>query len=197
MITGDEVSVQVGNKIFLITDKDAPIPKMICISNLEIRGYNSIITTKTAPPNQRGFPSIANFNDECIFFGGGVDSTNDYLTSVDFYMIESNTWSSAPDMIQARSGFSFCAQGEKLYAMFGKNPGGITNTIESLNVRKLLYGDQANWCTFSLALGYIHDRLEALVAPISRNQIAILGGKSYDNYDLSEVIILNTQTREA
>ena len=36
--TADDMPVQVGSKYFLIADKDAPSPKMICLSNLQNDG---------------------------------------------------------------------------------------------------------------------------------------------------------------
>ena len=61
--TADDMPIQVGNKYFLIADKDAPAPKMICLSNLKTSGENAIVETKAAPPNQRAYPALANFND--------------------------------------------------------------------------------------------------------------------------------------
>ena len=68
-----------------------------------------------------------------------------------------------------------------LYAMFGNSINGVVNTIESLNVRKLLNGDNVNWCEFQLATGEISPRFVSLVSPISSNEIAILGGKNFDS----------------
>ena len=112
------------------------------------------------------------------------------------YKIESDTWSRAPDMMQARADFSFCVLGETLYAMLGIANGTLINTIESLNARKLINGDQASWCAFNLTSGQITPRRLSLVAPIDRNEIAILGGNSEDG-NLGDVIVLNTQTKTA
>ena len=145
--------VQVGNKYFLIADKDAPAPKMMCLSNLKISGENAIVETKAAPPNQRAYPALANFNDQWLFYGGGKGADSNYLASVDLYRIENNTWTRAPDMNEARADFSFCVQGETLYAMLGMANGTLINTIECLNARKLINGEQASWCAFNLTSG--------------------------------------------
>ena len=85
---------------------------------MEVSGLNAIVTTKTAPPNQREYPALVNFNNECIFYGGGKDERN-HLATVDFYRIASDDWSQGPNLSIARSSLSFCVQGETLYAMFG------------------------------------------------------------------------------
>ena len=88
--------MQIGDSLYLIADSDAENPSMICLTNLDSRRQNVTTTTKTAPPNKRGAPGIANFNDECIFYGGGHDADESDMQSVDMYKIESDSWASAP-----------------------------------------------------------------------------------------------------
>ena len=89
--------MQVGSMLYFIADNDAESPRMLCVSNLEASGSNAIVTTKTAPPNQREYPALVNFNNECIFYGGGY-----WLATVNFYRIASDIWSHAPNISIAR-----------------------------------------------------------------------------------------------
>ena len=114
------------------------------------------------------------------------------------YTIESDTWSSAPELNQARSGLSFCAQGNKIYAMFGYLYSEDTNvnTIEKLDARKWIDGIQVEWTVLHLASGEISPRGDVLVVPIGPNELAILGGDC-DHMMLSDAIILNTENNTA
>ena len=120
------------------------------------------------------------------------------MSSVDMYTIESDTWSSAPELNQARSGLSFCAQGNKIYAMFGYLYSEDTNvnTIETLDARKWIDGIQVEWTVLHLASGEISPRGDVLVVPIGPNELAILGGDC-DDMMLSDAIILNTENNTA
>ena len=111
------------------------------------------------------------------------------------YTIESDTWSSAPNLNQARSGLSFCAQGDKLYALFGYlySEDVNVNMIESLDARKWIEGARVEWTVLQLASEEISPRGDVLVVPIGLNELAILGGDC-DDMMLSDVTILNTDT---
>ena len=142
LITQNDWPLQVGETLYLIADSDAQSPSMNCLTNLHDEGQNLISTRKSPPPNQRGAPGRANFNDEFIFIGGGHDANDNDMSSVDMYTIDSDSWSSAPELKQARSGLSFCAQGDKLYAMFGYlySQDINVNMIEVLDARKWIEG---------------------------------------------------------
>ena len=114
------------------------------------------------------------------------------------YKIESDTWSRAPELNQARSGLSFRAQGDKLYAMFGYlYSEDIESTmIEYLDVGKWIDGVHVEWTILQLTSGEISPRADVLVVPISPNELAILGGDKQDMM-LGDAIILNTETNEA
>ena len=114
------------------------------------------------------------------------------------YTIESDTWSSAPELNQARSGLSLCAQGDKIYAMFGYlySQDINVNTIETLDARNLIDGVQVEWTLLHLASGEISPRGDVLVVPIGPHELAILGGDC-DDMMLSDAIILNTETNTA
>ena len=171
---------------------------MNCLTNLHDEGQNLISTRKSPPPNKRGAPGRANFNDEFIFIGGGHDGDDNDMSSVDMYTIESDSWSSAPELNQARSGLSFCAQGDKLYAMFGYlySQDINVNMIEVLDARKWIEGVQVEWAVLQLASGEISPRDDVLVVPIGPNELAILGGDR-DDIILSDAMILNTETKTA
>ena len=82
----------------MIADDDAQTPSMNCLINLNDRRQNLRSVRKSAPPNKRGAPGLANFNDEFIFIGGGHDAEDVDMSSVDMYSIESDTWSIAPEL---------------------------------------------------------------------------------------------------
>ena len=190
--------MQVGDNLYLIADSDATSPSMNCLTNLNDRRQNLRSVRKSAPPNKRGAPGLANFNDICIFIGGGHDADDRDMSSVDMYTIEFDDWSSAPELNQARSGLSICAQGDKLYAMFGYLYSQDTNVnmIETLDARKWIDGVQVEWTVLHLASGEISPRGDVLVVPIGPNELAILGGDC-DDMMLSDATILNTETNTA
>ena len=114
------------------------------------------------------------------------------------YKIESDTWSSAPELNLARSGLSFCAQGDKLYAMFGYLYSEDANStmIEYLDAAKWIDGVNVEWTIIQLTSGEISPRGDVLVVPIGPNELAILGGDNH-NRMLGDVTVLNTETNEA
>ena len=46
----------------------------------------------SAPKTSRQYHPYTNFNDKCLFIGGGCDSGFEALDSVEMYDIDSNTW---------------------------------------------------------------------------------------------------------
>ena len=116
-IPGRAFAVQVANSVYVIQAESSP--SMQCLTNISAQSATS---TAKARPSQRVAPGAANFNNECLFVGGGADANGRggvVLSTVDMYRPANDTWSAAPKLNQARYGVSFCAAGANLYALFG------------------------------------------------------------------------------
>ena len=75
-----------------------------------------------------------------------------------------------------------------MFTFFGHDGSYLITTIEKLNVSHFLNGNSADWNIFQLP--GIHHRCRTLAAPISDNEIAIIGGQGA----AKEVLILNTHS---
>ena len=63
----------------------------------------------------RGSPSLTNYKDSHVFLTGGENQSldrkkkSDYLSSVEVYNIETDTWFPAPSLKRARFSHSSCS----------------------------------------------------------------------------------------
>jgi hypothetical protein len=64
---------------------------------------------------------------------------------VDIYTIETDTWSQAPQLNQPRSMHSSCVAGHTLCVFGGSGDGKYLNSIEMIDARAVVRGDQPAW----------------------------------------------------
>ena len=89
-----------------------------------------------APLKARREPAIANYKNKALFVVGGLRVR--FVSTVEYYELESNSWSSAPDLNFRRYGHCVCFLGDRLF-VFGGQSGNELNSIEWLNVSTLFH----------------------------------------------------------
>ena len=84
---------------------------------------------------------LVNYENKILFISGGSSTENRYndvFDSVEMYTIESDEWSDAPSLNEARYSHSGCCLNGQMYVFCGINEDDEPlNSIESLNVRAL------------------------------------------------------------
>src|SRR6266436_355481 len=110
--------------------------------------------------------------DDGIFVIGGRQSTSGpcsggpYLTTVEKYDIDTDTWSAVAQLPSARSDLAAVAHGGKIYVFGGCSSTGVTNEVD-------MYDPQTNtWTT----LHQMTTARASLVAGHAGNQVYAIGG---------------------
>ena len=67
----------------------------------------------------RDYGSLANYQDEELFFTGGMDADRTIHNSVYRFVLRSNKWEEAPPMNHARKFHGSCALKNKLFVFSG------------------------------------------------------------------------------
>ena len=68
------------------------------------------------------------------------------MKSAEYYSVRDNKWTIAPKLNQKRRHHSQCTLDDIIYVFFGENENEtLQNSIESINVRKIVTGIQTNW----------------------------------------------------
>lgn len=153
------------------------------------------VTSLATPLTARLNPSLANFEDAFVFVSGGYNSQNfrQVLTSVEYYSIREDLWTSAPDMINARFGHSTCALGNVLYTF-----GGANREIDELaHLEQLTNPTQpgSSWLQVTLITG-VRPRQHCFLSPINHREILILAGTGELVY-FNDACIFDTVTGES
>jgi hypothetical protein len=88
-------------------------------------------TTAAPLPINIGWGKAVGYNNNKIYFAGGVDapSGGNYLATVYVYDVVANTWTAATSMPGAKFGGAFSVTGNKLVYVGGASTTGITNTV--------------------------------------------------------------------
>ena len=103
------------------------------------------IPIEVADPN---FPQgVKTIEETHIFHVGGFDhDTKKLQVSGACYSIENNTWrEDVPALNKDRKECYACQQGNYVYIFAGVSSSGDTNTIEKLNAKSFLDGQQPSW----------------------------------------------------
>ena len=95
---------------------------------------------KSSPLVSRNNPSLACYADEFIFVIGGLIPERPPLDKVEFYTIETDTWSSAPSLNKARTGHSSCVAGSTICVFGGWNET-LLNRIEFIDAEAVVSRD--------------------------------------------------------
>ena len=105
---------------------------------------------KSSPLVSRMCPSLACYADKFIFVIGGLTPENPLLDKVEFYTIETDTWSQAPSLNKARMGHSSCVAGSTICVFGGLNVKQL-NSIEIIDAEAVVScDDDASWHEFNI-----------------------------------------------
>src|SRR6266446_8781926 len=145
----------------------------VALPNLE--RYDPVLDawTTLAPMNAARAGAAAAVIDDGIFVIGGRQSTNGpcsggpYLTTVEKYDIDTNTWSTVAPLLNARSDLAAVAHGGKIFIFGGCSSTGVTNEVD-------MYDPQTN--TWTTTLAPMLNGRASLVAGHSGDKVYAIGG---------------------
>ena len=130
-------------------------------------------------------PALANYKDSLIVVTGGRSREKFYcepIKSVEIYCVESDSWSIAPSLNQARERHSSCCLADYVYVagdgMRGEEDDERKGIIyvERLKVRSI-ESLGAAWEVLSIQnFSFFKPRFELLMAPVSETELVFLGG---------------------
>ena len=110
-------------------------------------------STKASPVQEmpRAF-AMTNYKDRLIFITGGISRGANPIQKAQYYCIESDTWSEAPNLCEARSGHNSCALKDYVYVAQGESFFNVAMSIERLNVEEMLRDPaSSSWETLSVS----------------------------------------------
>lgn len=128
-----------------------------------------------------------------MFLVGGMDSNRVTLKSTFRHDIANNKWESMPELKQARDRASACSLGGKVYVFAGYGWNMCLNSIEKLN-NPNLPKDQASWQLIEPPKDILSPHSYAIVAPLNKTEIVILGGFDDKNYPHNNIVLFNIRS---
>lgn len=184
-------TVQVSRSLFGFKHY-APEARLFQIKR--IRSSRVQVVEMAKPVTARAFPSLVNLADSKIFVSGGYQPGAEQIyTSVDCFEIDSNTWSSAPDLNVPRAVHSSCAfSASVIYSFCGFNGTVCLNSIEKLVFNRGVAA--SGWQLIEVPSSCLLGRRDPLVSQINENEIVILGG--YNDKQLGDGLIFDCKTNQ-